>query len=1226
MPRIPSTGEGRGEPTTEPAHAPEAYGFRTRPQPAPTPAALPPPDFDQTDSIHPFRPSLPFEMVIESPGKPPFRVNRLFARGPNENLTSFEAALPPEHSELLRAERELSRTDPGLSALRLSDEEIAELAEKPDENILQSVVRYTRPLRDHYRWVMQDGREISEKVHRGIRTWEDVSRFAEVAIRDADNNVRGESRAESVEIELERYFLPTFSTDIPERQKEKLIELSERYPSRPFSIQIHTNAQESPRVFHFEDGCMIDSETAWNPQVAKWWQSDKVQEIITEYLRHRPFERALMNAVMIAHFEDENAFLGDFLDRVLMRYPLPDKRSHIFAHLNALKKNITKELLLAAKRMDVSPPPGAFYWDPVETILRQHPRRPDSPAAFLYGMGALATTSQLVRNLMDKGVLSLETRITGVDRNQAQLDEIKKTGRMKLLLPNAALNGPLQPMEVDVVNEVQLHEALLSLRPEVVFFNLKASVLPTVFTDRLIRVLRLLMPAMPTPAKAYGTPKAVLPYMEVYRKLADVDQGLADHLQVLGGFFAADQLIKRFKVHMVAAGGSEKGLEKTTKYISAVPLNSKNQSETNWLSWQIIPGVEIAAAIMAGGANKNWETYLHMWLLMQMILDNPQVTHSEIAQKINELVPNGIEISEETIARVLAIYGINTDGIESPNAVKMDHTNCFPADVDIRDLLKIAEQGRELALSLDLKAMEALIARNQRGYGGGTRNAADPRMDSLIFYVYDRGISKSAKPVVSWEAFKSIPFSIAETEDSLDWNHTLHAAHQFLTDTGIVLEFDNLSSQFSDALQKLVAHRKLKNNADGHVILLRQLFRSLELEGMFVVPVEDFYDLHYPEAWKGAGQQEGKNAIPVMMGFSQEAGVVLPKPAYDANRIINRLRPEKWMEAPPELKVRELQDSDDPHWGVDPEWLNGLEAQLALLKVKASAFMKTTGRAIDKKTALAKQFRSLAAHLDAAPVKESAYAEIRRRAGVIRGQVEELARIFEENNLKPSAVVDAVMTLNQVVEAVKPSITDPKSTTEVLNQIRICAKGLERVASSLLYGIKHRELIPRRDSIIIEKDSGAVELEVRPESDSSDFVTLATNEIPYAHQGMSRASNGTQASLQHLTQPNSRSTGPQYLFNGAAAFIADPVLSIPKRSALAELPQRTVAHRFWGSRPQQHFNRTARHHAANRHLRNAAVTRRAQSVARASRLAAMTRLAAPMRTVSSPAFHFAVRR
>lgn len=596
---------------------------------------------------------------------------------------------------------------------------------------LDRVIRFS-DVGDHFEWMINDEGEGSWAVKEaGMHTWGDLKNFIELAL--------GQSKL-PVDIEIDQYNFPSLQPT-PEFLSE--VQTLALQSGKRVNLSVRGDPMDPPTVYWFDQIGIHSSLLETDKDAIQYWQN-----YIGSFLVERD-QVHLMQALREVDKASPGVLLGDYLERVIESYnkrsstPIElNRRTEIFERLEKLRTYISKQ----AQHFEIAKShitPGVMAWNPVDTLLRQHPAN-TAPGNCWYSVGAgqMVSVFELTRKLIDQGTLPLDFRLLADNLpDGGQYDsmwELNTLGTRRVFLGDQPVN-PKGRKAIYVLNDKQRHEALLKYQPQVIFFNLKGGVIPYVLTDDFLKVLAALKekPVLITPVKSYSKSGSII-YLDVYAKLAAVDPELARRFVIMGGFFAAPQILKGEKIFVTLAADGEEGLKIVARGLSPTAIDPET-NRANWkaMDLKLIPSKELAAALNAGGANKNFLTYRSARLLMRQVLEAPKVTDEIMAlleQKLEAEKRGNIALGEEITARLAASYGISTDQFESPDGLVQDFWYCLPKDT--KQLFEIKSRLAEIIRDKNLKGLPALIEEIRNKLGGGTRNARDGYIDEVLLYSF----------------------------------------------------------------------------------------------------------------------------------------------------------------------------------------------------------------------------------------------------------------------------------------------------------------------------------------------------------------------------------------------------------------------------------------------------------------------------------------------------------
>src|SRR3990167_3240642 len=698
---------------------------------------------------------------------------------------------------------------------------VAEIEDTPLRALLDKAdkatanwVRYEKIGDDFKRVETPSG--VKRQLHQeGIHTWNDLKRFAEIALENAEGR--------SVELVVEQYNFESL-----EPPHDMLWELAQRmtyqFPNQAFSLVVQGDPLDPATVYTIDKQDIHSSLTETNIQAMAFWEQNEITGALAAELQTTPTLFALYQAIQRvgrdhAHGQDN---LGVFLEAVFNEHntiapgitraqsiPL-DRRTQVLSLLEDLKATLRITAQIAASEHTLEVPAGAFYWDPVDTILRAHSANTSSGNARLsLGAGQMIATFELSRKLMDLGKLPLDYRLIATDLYKpakALIWEINEKGTNEYALKQTPVN-PMGRKKIYIYNSRQRDEVMRRFRPDAVLLNVPAGALMPALDDALIQTARGFHPVIATPAKAYAdrtgpamsTPRGpldeeeaysyewLIPYLDMYFRLLGRDVTLANNLGVMAGFFEAPKILKGEEVNMTVAAPTFRPLGILARGMTMEPMDERHR-QANWmidkldhgtvekqrlLGLELIPSLEMAAFLMAGGANKNFLTYRSSRLIMRDILKPGRRLEDPERAAVYTVLENekrqNVEIGEEITARVANHYGMSTYHLKTPDGLVDDYRNCLPNSLEglfiIRGTLAdvIRAQDREGLRNLirRIKDKESLNDSRRGPVAEGTRNARAGYIAEIISYAYQAWASRESPayypagiaPYANFEAF-----------------------------------------------------------------------------------------------------------------------------------------------------------------------------------------------------------------------------------------------------------------------------------------------------------------------------------------------------------------------------------------------------------------------------------------------------------------------------------------
>ncbi|MBX7147810.1 hypothetical protein K1X76_01890 [bacterium] len=651
--------------------------------------------------------------------------------------------------------------------------------------------------------VNEFGEKYYATIGTGIHSWQKLADFIGARVNDASSSGR------VLNFEVDQY---NFNTLGPNQSVlEQLQTLSATFSDVSFSVVIHGDPMEEPRVLLFNGGTVNDVVHGnVSGLVSGVWDTRKVQEGITALLESNPEFKALYTALVDISADSGDLSLGEFLEKVRVRFNTlssvriaDNQRTQIFDKLDLLVSQMRQVALKASISAPVTA--GFQYFDPVSTILRRYePNNSASNHAFSIGGGAMVAQLHYARRLMDLGELPLDFRVTASSRRLAPVWEANNEGTLIGAFGATPLNQVGRG--IYFVNDAQRNAYLAEHPAEVIYVNTKASELVSTLADPdFLRIIAPHTKALATPAKAYDL-QGRIPYLVAHEYLVQAGYpDLARALVVEGGYFSAPDILAGKPVWMTFAGESAEALE-AMKHVYT-PAQVGDNGRALWTNGSLINDVEfvqsyeMAAYLMAGGANKNFLTYYLGSYFMDRVLDLSdadinQHTLAALNRELTQAILEMIAASEEIIVRILAEEGISVDHLRSPDGLRMDITMCSPED---------------------FKGMLAIRARY-------------------------RAILTQEFPARRVGALKQ-------------------------------LIGDIVSGQIKNADGTVTPAQGTRNPRDGYIDkVIARAYVDFQVNDM---DFESFRDTVYPEKWKGDRAQEGRQGAPRLDDFSGRAGLTL---------------------------------------------------------------------------------------------------------------------------------------------------------------------------------------------------------------------------------------------------------------------------------------------------------------------------------------------------------------
>lgn len=576
-----------------------------------------------------------------------------------------------------------------------------------------------------------------DTVAQGLHTWGDVLVFAREALMTAGSG-------NDVEIRLEQWNFPTLEP--PPNFLEALTRMTNGFEDQTLALVWKADPLEPPVVYRFKEGKGDSSQIHVPESAREFWNHPPVILRLQTNLESKPQHLLLLSSLQKAHDLNNFSSLGEFLDAAITHYnneapahgaaPIPsDRRTEIFGRLQALKNLIQEEGLGYLTGENLRPTCGLLHYDPVSTFLRTHPARvtPDN-GWYSVGAGQMSAALEFARALMDEGQLPLDFRVMADNRSLGPIWEINTAGTRHDAFGTQKINDGNR-RAIYVINQDQRLAALKRFRPGVISISTKTGDIPSVMTDDFKAHLAATTPAITLPAKAYNSKTGAIPYLELAEQLTALSPVLAENLVVMGGYYLANSMLSGATVDITFAAAAEAVFAGVSRVFSPIPIDPTSH-RTDWTRAKIkfIESPEMGVFLNAGGANKNFLTYLSARRIMHRLAslseNSTEVDLQEISRALEDEKIENVEISEEIIARLAAVYDLNTDHLWSPKGLKSDFISCLPADLS--GMVHLLKKTKDLAGKGDLQALAAFFVSITTLPRLGSRNCKDGIIDHLI--------------------------------------------------------------------------------------------------------------------------------------------------------------------------------------------------------------------------------------------------------------------------------------------------------------------------------------------------------------------------------------------------------------------------------------------------------------------------------------------------------------
>ncbi len=916
------------------------------------------------------------------------------------------------------------------SERRLDDNYLGLVAENMGQQVDRVPLRYTDLGAYH---------ENGEVTGPGIHTWRDLEAFIQETLKYAD---KAKSPVEkTVEIEIEERFFETLQP--PPDFLARVTAITQSLPDRSLTLVVKGNPIDRPTVFRFDsDGVHVSLFEA-DKESIQFWEQAPLATALSNHFKAHPGDGLLLDALRRADRELPTGTLGELLEKAIELFnndtavkegkirgiPL-NRQTKIYRMINQLTDNFRQVANEAIQRGAIQALNGADYWDPISTLLRRHPASTDPRHhAVIIGGGQMGTAwGAWIRNRIDTGEtvvingvetrLPLDTRMTVVEWSEALVDEMDRKGTNRTAFGNVLIN-PDDRIRLYYLPLPLLHEVEAVHPTKMEISALKADQLVQKTEDPIRReLLRRSKPAMPTPAKSF-IPDDLIPFGALSKRWNQSGDGDLVDLEVVNGGYEKGKSILLYslgldqgdwELFMLFVAGSQEALDQTRFWFG-----------DHHISYAI--GRELAFLVQAAGALKNISTYSSGRVVMQRGLGKEQPKYADLQQILNAEIADNIELIEETIARIAPMYEIATYHLSLPYEVEMDVRKCLA--LKLSNLVSIRNRFEILIREGNIAALDQIISEIVDGnteLGGGTRNPRDGLIDELIFTAYHAFV----------------------LSDMLDDGDVLQSFVHELEREG-----------------KRQGYSKEEVNA-----FVEGFFFWAQQAKQFVIQpqmtFEDFYNAHYPEAWKGKKKQEGRNAIGPLMDYGDEHNVTLPPKIATASNLY-RNGPSR--ETPVEYRQRSLTDADHPVWGIPQTQVEKLGDTVRRVRNALSKAHSKPAGPSDR--FLAEGFERLVQVLDLSIIDQGVYTEVNRRLRAARRGAEILDELFRNNHIPPQRREQAIhafeQTLNEAIELFQETRVD--NTTMLITKLRHVIKQMYQVEKAICDELAQlgKAIDPRRE-------------------------------------------------------------------------------------------------------------------------------------------------------------------
>jgi|GEM_PF-4530261 len=441
--------------------------------------------------------------------------------------------------------------------------------------------------------------------------------------------------------------------------------------------------------------------------------------------------------------------LGDFFAALFQATPLElnEPATARWAQVVTLNTSLSNWLLAHQAELSL----GLIYLNPMNQIIASYQRKFATGGVYSLGAGQMIALLDLTRKIIDHQQLPIDYPLLADNRSLKPINEIATTGKRRSILNDLWIN-PVGKKPIAVFNSRQRLELLEIIQPQVMFLNVKASALNEIMSTEFCQTIAAFksLPILVTPAKSYSVDGAI-PYRKCYAQLQAFDHKLAQNLCVMGGFFAAPNVLQGSLVHMVLAAESPEVTAQITNILNPMGINPKLVIET-------LTGAVSSAALMAGGANKNFLTYYASRIILRQSLqlnttnlstNKPSSSIEAINSLIEQSWHTNLAANEQIVTNLLLDSQSQTSEamVITSDGLAADFRHCLPQDGQgiltlsrhiqhLNDHLhKLTTDSRWQVAKPRLHKMLEIIRRD-RPQLMGTRNARDGFIDEVLVTIW----------------------------------------------------------------------------------------------------------------------------------------------------------------------------------------------------------------------------------------------------------------------------------------------------------------------------------------------------------------------------------------------------------------------------------------------------------------------------------------------------------
>jgi len=645
-----------------------------------------------------------------------------------------------------------------------------------------------------------DGQFVLKRA--GIQSWDALSAFIQhsvVALRHADLLACTFSGADF------GFALPVWALDrltpSPTWLNELQSWLKESYPAITILLVLEHLAQSVPNVYQISAQTCTEVVSA---QPTQFWQAAEAKLLLDDFYASHAYGDLIATLAKQHNTTGSTVGLAQWLNQIALALPIhatqaspslanaatqsPNLQEHAYqgrtaawTRLQDLDQALRERALNHAWRT-ILPKAIDLYQHPLASLTRQLQRQPSQGGVYSIGAGQMLAILDYTRQLQDSGVLPLDTPLLADNHGLLAITELALTGQRRGILNDLWLNPqdrkPIAPFNARLrLDLIERH------KPEIIYLNVKAQVINQVVNDELLHSLIQLMQADPSyrpklvmPTKSLSE-TGTIPYQELYQRIKTASPILADHLCVLGGFFAAPSVLSGGNVQLAIAAIAPAAAERVAYYLGQEHSETPNDSaevglaqsiHNESLSIETLQGYQAAVSLMAGGANKNFLTYYAARSLLEQAFAadhrSPREWLTQLNQLIKQLRQRNLSLNQLMTQRLANL----DEAMPTPQALEADFVHCLPLDAQgvcsivtqsyslQRHLLRAPIAQRQQLATTGLKRLISDVQTDRQRILG-TRNARDGLIDALINYFYH-----------SWQATPGrLPqsFSLAEFID-----------------------------------------------------------------------------------------------------------------------------------------------------------------------------------------------------------------------------------------------------------------------------------------------------------------------------------------------------------------------------------------------------------------------------------------------------------------------------